>query len=291
MNKKTLALVALTLLGSAAAGRYPLTVTDDQGRTVRLAREPLRVVSMLPSHTETVVALGAAEKLVGVDEFSNYPASLTARLPKVGNGFQPNIEAIVALRPDLVLVDGSTAARLVGRLEEAGLNVYVGTPGTVPQIFQTINTVGRMLNREAGALALTTRIRRDVNALEAAVRGRPVVSVYYELDPTPYSVGPGSYIGDLLRRARARTIVPAGVGDFPQISPELVIRSRPQAMLGLTLDTARSRPGWAALPAVQSGRVHTFTPEELDALSRPGPRLAQALRALVRVLHPGVLRE
>ncbi|MFC6619153.1 ABC transporter substrate-binding protein [Deinococcus radiophilus] len=279
------AALTVTLLGSAGATSYPLTVTDDLGRRVTLKKEPKRIIAMLPSHTETLFAIGAGGKLVGIDEYSNYPKE-TAGITKVGSGYQPDIEKIVALKPDLVLADESASSRLTARLEAAGLTVYGGTAQTYNEVFEKIVVLGRLTNREAGATNLVVKMRRELKDLERTVVNRPKVSTYYEIDPSPYSVGPNSFIGALISRAGGRTIVPASLGDFPKLDPELIVRANPQVMIGPALNDARRRPGWSNLQAVRSGRVHVLTSEERDALSRPGPRLPQALRTLIRIIHP-----
>lgn len=283
-------LSALALLPMAAATRYPLTVTDDLGRSVTLRQEPKRIVAMLPSHTETLIAIGAGDKLIAVDVFSNHPRNVTDRLPKVGSGYQPNIEAILALKPDLVLADESSGSRLTEKLAAVGLTVYGGTAQTYNEVFEKIGVLGRLTNREAGATRLITRMRSELNALQRSVVNLPKVSTYYEIDPTPYSVGPNSFIGVLIGKAGGQTVVPARLGDFPKLDPELIVKADPRVMVGLTLEEARKRPGWSGLGAVQSGRVFRPTPEERDALSRPGPRLPDALRALIRFLHPEALK-
>lgn len=288
--RRLLVLFTLALSASAAATRYPLTVTDDLGRTVTLQSEPRRIVAMLPSHTETLIAIGAGSKLVAIDRFSNYPKAVTDKLPKVGSAYQPDLEAILALKPDLVLADESAGSRLTEKLAQAGLTVYGGTAQTFGEVFEKIGVLGRLTNREAGALNLITRMRRELNALQQSVLRLPKVSTYYEVDPSPYSVGPNSFIGTLVGKAGGQTIVPARLGDFPRLDPELIVQANPQVMVGLTLDDARKRPGWQHLQAVRAGRVFQPTPEERDALSRPGPRLPDALRALIRFLHPEALK-
>ncbi|WP_261665075.1 ABC transporter substrate-binding protein [Deinococcus sp. Marseille-Q6407] len=289
-RKSLTAALLLSALGAAHATTYPLTVTDDLGRKVVLKKEPMRIVAMLPSHTETLIAIGAGGKLVGIDEYSNYPKNVTARIPKVGSGFQPDIEKIVALQPDLVLADESSSSRLTARLEAAGLTVYGGTAQTYNEVFQKIVVLGKLTNRETGAARTVTSMRRELGALERTVVNRPKVSTYYEVDPAPYSVGPNSFIGTLITRAGGKTIVPASLGDFPKIDPELIVKSNPQVMIGLSLNDARRRPGWQNLQAVRGGRVYQPSAEERDALSRPGPRLPQAMRTLIRMIHPEALK-
>lgn len=286
MFQRTLTALLALSLGSALATQYPLTVTDDLGRSVTLKREPLRIVAMLPSHTETLIALGAGGKLVGIDQYSNYPKDVTDKIQKVGSGFQPNIEAIVALKPDLVLADESASSRLTEKLEKAGLTVYGGTAQTYNEVFSKISTLGKLVNRESAALNLITSLRRDLNAVQDAVRGAPKVSVYYEIDPTPYSAGPNSFIGELLSKAGGANIIPANLGDFPKISPELVVSANPSVIIGASREDVAKRPGWNTIGAVKNGQVYRPTPQEDDALSRPGPRLAVALRVLARMLHP-----
>ncbi|ADV67740.1 ABC transporter substrate-binding protein [Deinococcus maricopensis] len=280
-------LILGALLGSTAlATKYPLTVTDDLGRKVTLNAEPRRIIAMLPSHTETLIAIGAGDKLVAVDRFSNYPKDATDKLKKVGSAYQPDLEAILALKPDLVLADESSGSRLTEKLANAGLTVYGGTAQTYTEVFEKIGTLGKLTNREAGATKLITSMRRDLNAVQDLVRGAPKVSAYYEVDPSPYSVGPNSFIGVLLKMAGGANVIPANLGDFPKIDPELIVKANPSVMIGLTAQDARARPGWANLNAVTASRVFKPTAEERDALSRPGPRLPVALRALAKFLHP-----
>lgn len=279
-------LLFLGLLSTAAATRYPLTVTDDLGRTITLRSEPRRIIAMLPSHTETVVALGAADKLVAVDLYSNFPRAVVDKLPKVGSAYQPNLEAIVAFKPDLILADESSGSRLTLKLAALGLTVYGGTAQTYNEVFEKMAVLGKMTNREAAATRLITQTRAELTALQKTVLMLPRASVYYEVDPAPYSVGPNSFIGTLINKAGGRTIIGPGLGDFPKIDPELIVKSNPQVMIGLTSGEAAKRPGWANLHAVRAGRVYKPTAEERDALSRPGPRLPEALRALIKMIHP-----
>lgn len=276
---------SLCLFSTTLATKYPLTVTDDLGRRITLKSEPQRIVTMLPSHTETLAALGAADKLVGVDEFSNYPKAVVSKLPKMGNGYKPDIEAIVALKPDLVLVDESSGPRLAEKLSAVGLTVYGGTAQTYNEVFQKIGVLGKITNKEAQAVRLITKMRSELNELKKSVAKKPKYTVYYEIDPTPYSIGPKSFMGNLLSKAGGKNIIPAELGDFPKIDSELVVKKNPQVMIGLTLEEAQKRGGWNKLKAVTNKRVYKPTNEERDALSRPGPRLPDALKALIRMIH------
>lgn len=287
---KLLPVILMAGLSSAAATAYPLTLTDDLGRKVTLRAEPKRIVSVLPSSTETLCAIGACDRLVGVDEYSDFPAQVKT-LPKVGGLYTPNIEAMVALKPDLVVV--SKYGKLVEPLTATGIPVVAVNPETYDEVFSKTLVLGRIVNREAQAKNLVVQMRRDIARIEILTRNavrKP--SAYYEIDPTPYTAGPNSFIGVLLGKAGATNIIPANLGDFPKISPELVVQRNPQLILGLDPATARARPGWANIAAVKSGRVIPVPPgSPLDTLlNRPGPRLPQALAALARLVHPELFR-
>ena len=287
---KLLPALLLAATTSAAATTYPLTLTDDLGRKVILQAEPRRVVSVLPSTTETLCALGLCERLVGVDDYSDFPASVS-KLPKVGGLYNPNIEAMVALKPDLVVV--SKYGKLAESLAAAGITVLAVNPETYDEVFSKTLVLGRVMNREAQAKQLVIQMRRDIARIEILTKNavrKP--TAYYEVDPTPYTVGPNSFIGVLLGKAGAVNIIPASLGDFPKISPELVVQQNPQLILGVDLATARARPGWANIAAVKSGRVTAIVPgSALDnLLTRPGPRLPMALAALAKIVHPEMFR-
>jgi iron complex transport system substrate-binding protein len=288
MLRKIIVLLAVFgfLSMGALASSYPLLVKDDLGRSITLKTEPKRIIAMLPSHTETLFALGAGAKLVGIDEYSNYPKLETSKIQKVGNGFVPNLEAIAALKPDLVLADESTSSKLVQNLEKLGIVVYGASAQTYLETFEKIAVLGRMVNRESAALRLITSMRSEINTISAKIAGRAKVSAYFEVDPTPYAAGASSFIGELLTRAGGQNIVPASLGAFPQISPELVVNANPSVIIGANLEDLLLRPGWASIAAIKNKRVYNPTGEENDALSRPGPRLALALKVLVRFLHP-----
>ncbi|WP_043816860.1 ABC transporter substrate-binding protein [Deinococcus maricopensis] len=283
-------LTTLALLGasSALAATYPLTLKDDLGRTVTVKAEPARIVSLLPSTTETLCAIGACSKLVAVDDYSDYPQQVT-KLPKVGGLYNPNLEGIIAQRPDLVIV--SKYGKLAEPLTQAGLTVVAVNPETYDEVFSKTLTLGRLVNRETPAKNLVTQMRRDIARIEILTRSVPKVSTYVEIDPTPYSIGPNSFIGVVLSKAGGANIIPASLGDFPKIDPELVVKANPQLMLGLDLKTAAARPGWAGLRAVRAGKVMDIPKDLNTILGRPGPRLPQALAGLARILHPELFRK
>ncbi|ADR35853.1 periplasmic binding protein [Oceanithermus profundus DSM 14977] len=292
--KKLVFLLAL-LASLALATSYPLVVTDDLGRTVTIPAEPQRIVVMLPSATETLCAVGACDRIVATDDYSNWPPEVADK-PKAGGLYNPNVELIASFEPDLVVT--SKYGKLTEALEQLGLTVYAVNTQTFEDIFRTARTLGELVNREAEAEALVARINREVYALESqAAKAADRPTVYYEIDATPYTVGPGSFIGVLIAKARGVNVIPAELGLFPKISPELVVEKNPEVIVlgdapyGVTAAKIAERPGWAAVQAVKDGRVCELTKEQTDVVHRPGPRVAEGLRVLIDCFHPGLLGE
>jgi iron complex transport system substrate-binding protein len=276
-------LLALIILLLALPAAAQLRITDDRGVTVTLARSPQRIVSLLPSLTETVCALGECRRLVGVDRYSNHPASVRA-LPQVGGGIDPNIEAVVALRPDVVLI--ATSSRGAQRLEALGLKVLALEPHTSADVRRVVERLGQLLETPDAQ-----RVWREIDAsVQAAAQSLPPAArglrVYYEVSRGPFAAGPGSFVGDMLQRLGANNIVAPDMGPFPQINPELVVRADPDVIMIGERDAQglAQRPGWAGLRALRTGRVCLYSAEESDVLMRPGPRMAEAARLLASCL-------
>ncbi len=290
MKRVAFLVVLLLALQVALATTYPITVTDELGHELTLTAPPQRIVSMIPSDTETVCALAACDRLVGVDQFSDWPQQV-ADLPHLGSATSPDLEALVALHPDLVLTDEYSG--LADRLRKLGIPVYAGTPQTYDQALAFLGTVGHLLDVETRAAVVRGTIEGQVAAVARQVAGLPVQRVFVELDATPYSVGPSSYLGTLLAKAGGATVVTAAMGEYPQVDPEFVVQRDPQVVLlmdapyGQTVAGAESRPGWQGLTAVRDGRVITLTQPQVDLLSRAGPRMGDAVLLLARLLHPG----
>lgn len=285
-----IAAIALALVSGTVSAAAPVVVVDDLGREVRLAAAPQRIVSLVPSHTETVCALGACDRLVGRDAWSDHPRSVLA-LPDLGSAFAPDLEAIVALRPDLVLVDEYSGA--VEALAPLGLVVFAGTPQRLEEVFDMVDRLGRLLGAATEAALLQGRLRGELDGVAAVVAGRPRPTVFYEIDPSPYSVGPDGFIGTLIELAGGANVVPPELGDFPLVDPEFVVAADPQVIVladapyGIDLAALRARPGWSSIAAVREGRVFELTQAQSDVLSRPGPRVGEALMLLARLFHPG----
>ena len=270
--------VALMLLAQAA---HAYEVKDDAGVTTRFDAPPARIVSVLPSLTETACALKACGRLVAVDRYSNWPAEV-AKLPQVGGGLDPQIEAIVALKPDLVLI--SVSSRAADRLRGLGLRVLQMEPRTSAQVRQ-------VTTRLATALQLNTaeRVLRNLDAgVEAAAQSVPPSlrgqRVYFEAAGGPHAAGPQSFIGEMLARLGLANIIGPELGPFPRINPELVVRADPDLIMvgARSVRELVARPGWNQLRALREQRMCVFSPDEVDVLVRPGPRMAEAARLMAR---------
>jgi iron complex transport system substrate-binding protein len=249
-----------------------------------VAAQPQRIVSLVPGLTESVCALGACDRLVGTDRYSNWPAAVKA-LPKLGGLDDVPIERIAALKPDLVLA--APSARAVPRLQALGLRVVVLHTRNHEDVQHNLQTLGQLLGDEAAARAAWAAIQAQMEQaaarVPAALRGR---SVYFEVETSPYAAGPGSFIGQTLQRLGLVNIVPAALGPFPKLSPEFVVQAQPDIVMAETrnLQSMAGRPGWAALRALQRQQVCAFAAADYELLVRPGPRMGQAALQLAGCL-------
>lgn len=262
---------------------HAVEVTDDRGVTVSFAQPPQRIVSLLPSLTETVCALGQCARLVGVDRYSNHPASL-AKLPQVGGGLDPNIEAIVALKPDVVLM--ATSSRVGQRLQSLGLKVVALEPQTHADVRRVIEKVGQVLGVNNAQSVWRTIDAATSAAAQSIPKSMANTRVYFEVNPGPYGAGEASFIGETLTRLGVKNIIPAKLGLFPKLNPEFIVRANPDVIMTgqRSIDSMGQRPGWASLRAMREQRLCVFTTEQADALVRPGPRMAEGARLMAQCL-------
>ncbi|HEY6074528.1 MAG TPA: cobalamin-binding protein, partial [Anaerolineales bacterium] len=292
MLKKTiLLLLSIGLLLAACApapqSEGPLHFTDGLGRELSLKGPAQRVVSLAPSNTEILFAVGAGAQTIGRDEFSDYPAEAKA-LPSVGGSMgQYSTEAILALKPDLVLAAEINAPELVKQLEDLGITVYyLKNPKTLEEMYKNLQIVASLTGHDATPLveSLQTRVKKvDEKILPLSSR----VSVFYEIDGTdpakPYTYGPGSFGDLLIERAGGYNIAHNLSDPYPQMSLEQIVKANPSFILlgdsnwGTTAKQVKARPGWASIYAVQSGQI---LPLDDNLISRPGPRLVDGLEQL-----------
>jgi iron complex transport system substrate-binding protein len=261
-----------------------LQITDDRGKTVTLPAPPQRIVSLLPSLTETVCELGQCQRLVGVDRYSNYPQQVRA-LPQVGGGLDPNIEAIVALKPDLVLM--SVSSRASDRLEALGIKVVALDTKSHADVRRVLETVGTLLGA-SDAQRVWRLIDASVSAAAQSLSPKARnTRVYFEVSRGPYAAGENSFIGETLTRLGVKNVVPASLGPFPRLNPEYVVRANPDLIMvgNRTMQAMVPYPGWAGIKAVREQRICVFGVDEADVVVRPGPRMAEAARIMAKCLE------
>jgi len=282
MLKHIIALSALWLITNLAQA---VVLRDDRQVEVNIAKPPQRIVSLLPSLTETVCALGQCQKLVGVDRYSNWPDSID-KLPRMGGGIDPNIESVVALKPDLVLM--ATSARGAERFQALGLNVMALEPRSHADVQRVMRIVALALDVPVQE---SDRVWHHIDAaVSAAAQSMPPQAkgqrVYFEVSRAPYGASESSFIGETLQRLGARNVLPASLGPFPKINPEFVVRAQPDIIMVGDSNFAdmTTRPGWQNMLAMRAQRVCTFKPAESDVLVRAGPRMAEAARLMAKCL-------
>jgi iron complex transport system substrate-binding protein len=286
-------LLAFSLYG--ADGSLAATFIDEVGRTVELPGAPQRIVSVAPSVTEILFAIGLGDKVVGVSTYCNFPPEARKK-EKVGSYITPSLEKIIALRPDLVVgtADGDLKT-FVDRLSSFGIPVYITHSRSVAGVFNTIRNVGKVTLSEDAAEKLVASLKQRSQEIEKKVQGRPrprVLNVL-SLDPLIAS-GPGSFVDDLIRLAGGRNMVAGLGGSHPRLSMEEIIAQDPEVILLSSMTASESlrqeEKGWSrwkSISAVRSGRICILNP---DLIHRPSPRIIDGLEELVRVIHPEVFK-
>lgn len=298
-----LAIVLITVLAACApqatpttapAAEAPLTFTDGLGREVTLNGFPKRIVSFAPSNTEILFAIGAGDQVVGRDALSDFPEEAIA-VTDIGSTFESlNTELIVSLEPDLVLAAEINTTEQVKQLEDLGLTVYyLKNPLTLEEMYGNLELVAELTGHQEEAVALIESLKARVAAVDekiAPISSRP--GVFYELDATdpakPYTAGKGTFITQLIDRAGGYNIA-SDLDGYPQMSLEQVVAADPafiilgDARYGVSPESIAQRPGWENLSAVKNENVLPFND---DLVSRPGPRLVDALEELAKLLRP-----
>ena len=271
----------------------PAVVTDFQGRTVQVPRTVERIVSIGASNTEFLFALGAGDRVVGVDDFSDEPPAALKK-EKVG-GVKVNLEKVASLRPDLIVTikfsDGT-----IERLAAFGAAVLVVDPLTLGDVARSATLIGQAVGADGKKLAddITRRLQA-VKERAAAIAAKP--RVFHEVDATdpakPYTVGPGSFVHDLIELAGGVNVAARAASPYPQLSAEDLVRADPEVILladadyGVTPEQVGARPGWSGIAAVRTKRVYAMS---ANLVSRPGPRVGEAAEAYAKLLHPTVFR-
>ena len=305
MLRKMFVMISLvSFLAGACIGPFAApkisTFTDGLGRKVELTGYAQKIVSLAPSNTELLFAVGAGKQVVGRDEISDYPDE-AKNLPSMGGYVKYNFEQIVALKPDLVLLAEINSSDLVKQLTDLGLNVYyLSNPKTIEDMYSNLELVAKLTGHEKETAALIESLKIRVTAVEQKVAGSSFLPiVFYELDSTdpakPYSIGPNTFADLLISRAGGLNLTTAaGIKDsYPQVSVEQIVSTDPDMILlgdsmwGVSVESVGQRPGWEKLEAVTANQVYAF---DDNLVSRPGPRLVDGLEALAKLLHPELFK-
>jgi iron complex transport system substrate-binding protein len=268
------------------------TFVDDLGRKIYLARPPVRIVSLAPSITETLFAVGLDQEIVGVTPFCDYPAQAKGKA-KVGYA-SPNIETIVALKPDLVLAPREfMRADILTKLEQLKITTFILDAKSIEEIPSHVQTLGRIVDRTQEADRVATGIRQRFAEIKARMEPLARPRVLYVLNTTPFiTVGPGSYIHQLIELAGGANVAAGARAPYPRLNLEAVLKEDPQILVfpvgsaeGIPESEQKQWQRWTSMSAVKQGRFHTVSSE---LLNRPGPRIVEGLEALARIIHPEV---
>lgn len=270
-----------------------IAVTDSLGRTVKLEKPPARIVSLSPANTEILFALGVGDRVVAVDEWSDYPpeAKGKSRL----TGLRPNVEQLIDLDPDLVLYVGGMQD-LVAQLEGKGVKVAVLAPRNLEEIYGNLEMVGKLTGTEEAARKLVAGMRQRAEAVVSKTKDAPRPRVFYEIDASdpskPYTAGPGSFVDALITMAGGANVAANARAQWAQFSLEELIKADPEIVVladalvptnPQTPEMVARRNGWEKLTAVKKMAIY---PIDTDIVSRPGPRIVDGLEALAAIIHP-----
>ncbi len=281
-----LSLLTICVIAAACSDKEPVagesrTVTDELGRSVQVARAPRRIVSLAPSVTETLFALGLGDRVVGVTSFCDYPAE-AAQKEKVGDTQRPNLEKLIAAKPDLVIV--STASQLeqfVQRLDDLRIPVYVSNPRNIQGVLNSITEIGKLAGVEDRARELAESLEARIARVDERVAGRARPKVLFIIGTSPlFTVGGTSFVNDLIERAGGVSITADEKSEFPQFSLETAIARRPEVIFLQSGDDKLPNQ-FRQTPAAQTGRVFTL---DSNLLLRPGPRIVEGLEQVAEKL-------
>lgn len=300
MKRLIIFVVLLSLLGGLVGcqqSRFqPGTYTDDMGRAISIKQSPERIVSHVPPITEILFALGLGDKVVGVSDFCDYPEEAKSK-PSVGNYFNPSIESIVALNPDLVLTDGHSEG--IKQLDSLGKTFLVIDPKDFDGVFRDIELIGQATGAEARAKKLVDQMKADMAHITNRVKGVQKVKTFYVIDATdlnnPWTAGPGSFVDSLINMAGGENVAAKAVAPWAQFSIEQLVSADPEVIIlpaqhgtaFTTPEVLQGHPAWRQISAVKQGRIHTIDGDLVDGY---GPRIVQGLEEIARILHPELFK-
>jgi len=276
------------MAGSCFASR---TLTDEMGRKVVVPDHPHRVISLMPSVTDTVFALGAGDDVVGISDYTKYPAAALTK-PSVGDLIKPSIETILALHPDLVIgYQPAGPMEVTDQLERVGIPIFLVRHNAlhgIAGIMHSVETIGQALNRTPQADALVNRLQQRVDAVRARTKGLPAPRVFMPIWYDPITtIGKNAFITEVIEAAGGRSVTDDLSTEWPQISMEVVLERAPDALLLVrggktTLQVLQDRPGWSSMTAIKARRAYYVD----DRINFASPVAIDALEDLAKQFHP-----
>ena len=282
------AAASATAAAPTTAQAFPLEITDSSDTVVVFDSAPQRIISYSPAATEVLFAIGAGDRLVATDRFSNFPTAVLD-LPKLEYS-GPDPEAALAQDPDLVLM--VTQQRdSVKQFRDLGITVlFIEEAASIEGVLDYILLLGRITGETDQAGSVVTDMRGRIDAITGALADiEQGPTVFFELTSDLYSAGPNTFIGGMIGALKGRNVAEGAASDFPQLSAEAVIAADPEVILladaefGESAETVGGRPGWSGISAVVNGRIHGI---HSDLTSRPGPRIVEGLEAMAQALYP-----
>lgn len=266
---------------------YPITITDDSGEEIIIEKEPQKVASAAPSNTEIIFALGAEDKLVGVTDYCNYPAA-ALEIEKIGGYSGPNLEKIIELEVDL-LITNNVPDDIKQQLLDAGVKVILIEPNEIEGIYNSIELIGKVLNAQQAADEIVGNMRSKQKQIVERVKNLPSKRVFFEVWHDPLmSAGPGSFMNELINLVNGENIAGDAESAYPQYSIEMLIERNPQVYITAddgfkTPEDIMEREGYADIDAIVQQSIYFF---DQDIISRPGPRIIDALDLVASAVHP-----
>lgn len=264
------------------------TLTDEMGRKIVVPDHPHRVICLMPSVTDTVFALGAGDDVVGISDYTEYPAAALTK-PSVGDLIKPSLETILSLHPDLVIgVQPDGPMEITGQLERVGIPIFLVSPHGIAGIFHSVETIGQALNRTQQADALIRGLQKRTDAVKARTRSLPRPRVFMPVWYDPITtIGKNAFITEIIDAAGGHSITDDLSTEWPEISLEVVLSRAPDALLLVrggktTMQVLQSRPGWGSMAAIQARRAYYVD----DRINFPSPVAIDALEDLAKQFHP-----
>ena len=277
-----------TTAPAAATSAFPITIKDDAGREVTIARAPQKIISISASNTEILYALGLENRIVGLDQYSNYPPS-TKNKPSVGGYSKPDLEKIVAAEPDLIFGTGIHVKATLPELEKRKIPTVIFDPKDVKGVLERARLTGKITGQNKEAEALVSAMQARIDSVQSKVKGATPVRAFYEVSPELHTAGPTSFVHDVIVLAGGINIAAKADKEWPQMNQEALFLEDPEVILiadhtaDVTPAIVAARPGWKQISAVKNNRLVEIEP---DIINRPGPRVVDGLELVARALHP-----